>query len=78
MIQITLVIEAGAAEPEKENNHIQMDGAAEHAAAQHLHDLRNALTGIGSNAGFLYDNIRCRNQDTWSGDVKGHARTRSS
>ena len=70
--QITLVIEQEQLSREKENNRIQMERERLKSTLLRSisHDLRTPLTGIGSNAGFLCDNIGIIDQDTVRGMLK--------
>lgn len=70
--QITLVIEREQLSREKENNRIQMERERLKSTLLRSisHDLRTPLTGIGSNAGFLCDNIGIIDQDTVRGMLK--------
>ena len=64
--QITLVVEREQLSREQENNRVQMERERLKSTLLRSisHDLRTPLTGIGSNAGFLFDNLGIIDHDT--------------
>lgn len=70
--QMALVIEREQLNREKEDSRMQMERERLKSTLLRSisHDLRTPLTGIGSNAGFLYDNLDIMDKDTMKAMLK--------